>query len=192
MLPGSGTLGRQHAPNSRSKAAKLRRLRSIMVENDGGAGRFVRASDNGRVEAGQSWVAFDPDKQSGSRFIEILFFVAPGNREHVWQCLEPTCGVTVAFLNKEARMQAIVERCCGLDVHQDTVVACLLIVAVGTLAGMRQQQFRKGVGQTGGRARAAGRGRKLRRGSYAVRHLANTRAAIFSLPQPHAPIPDRS
>ena len=24
-------------------------------------------------------------------------------------------------------MRALVERCCGLDVHQDTVVACLLI-----------------------------------------------------------------
>src|SRR3954451_2097948 len=50
-----------------------------------------------RVEAGSFWVAFDPDKQSGPRCIEVLFFVAPGNGEHVWQCLEPTCGVTVAF-----------------------------------------------------------------------------------------------
>ena len=30
------------------------------------------------------------------------------------------------FLNKEASMEAIVERCCGLDVHQATVVACVL------------------------------------------------------------------
>jgi hypothetical protein len=42
-------------------------------------------------------VAFDPDKQSGPRCIEVLFFVALGNGEHVWQCLELTCGVTVAF-----------------------------------------------------------------------------------------------
>ena len=28
-------------------------------------------------------------------------------------------------------MQAIIERCCGLDVHQETVVACLLIGAAG-------------------------------------------------------------
>ena len=50
-----------------------------------------------RVEAGTFWVAFDPDKQSGPRCIEVLFFVAPGNGEHVWQCLELTCGVAVAF-----------------------------------------------------------------------------------------------
>ena len=50
-----------------------------------------------RVEADSFWVAFDPDKQSGPRCIEVLFFVAPGNGEHVWQCLELTCGVTVAF-----------------------------------------------------------------------------------------------
>ena len=50
--------------------------------------------------------------------------------------------------------------------------------AVGTLAGMRQQQFRKGVGQTGAGS-AAGRGRKLRRGSCAARHLANTRGRDF-------------
>ena len=50
-----------------------------------------------RVEAEAFWVASDPDKQSGPRCIEVLFFVAPGNGEHVWQCLELTCGVTVAF-----------------------------------------------------------------------------------------------
>jgi hypothetical protein len=49
------------------------------------------------VEADPFWVAFDPDKQSGPRRMEVLFFVAPGNGEHVWQCLEFTCGVTVAF-----------------------------------------------------------------------------------------------
>jgi len=26
-------------------------------------------------------------------------------------------------------MQAIIERCCGLDVHQETVVACVLVGA---------------------------------------------------------------
>ena len=50
-----------------------------------------------RVEADAFWVAVDPDKQSGPRCIKVLFFVAPGNGEHVWQCLELTCGVTVAF-----------------------------------------------------------------------------------------------
>src|ERR1041385_5595851 len=42
-----------------------------------------------RVEAEAFWVAFDPDKQSGPRCMEVLFFVAPGHGEHVWQCLEP-------------------------------------------------------------------------------------------------------
>jgi hypothetical protein len=50
-----------------------------------------------RVEAEAFWVAYDPDKQSGPRCIEVLFFVALGNGEHAWQCLDPTCGVTVAF-----------------------------------------------------------------------------------------------
>ena len=50
-----------------------------------------------RVEAGSFWVACEPDKQSGPRCIEVLFFVAPGHGEHLWQCLELTCGVTVAF-----------------------------------------------------------------------------------------------
>ena len=31
-------------------------------------------------------------------------------------------------------MQALIERCCGLDVHQETVVACLLIGAAGARA----------------------------------------------------------
>jgi len=31
-------------------------------------------------------------------------------------------------------MQAVIERCCGLDVHQETVVACLLIGAAGARA----------------------------------------------------------
>lgn len=30
-------------------------------------------------------------------------------------------------LHKESKMEAIVERCCGLDVHQASVVACLLV-----------------------------------------------------------------
>jgi transposase len=87
-------------------------------------------------------VAFDPDKQSGPRCIEVLLFVAPGNGEHVWQCLELTCGVTVAFRGREARMQALIERCCGLDVHQETVVACLLIGAAGARARKEVRTFR--------------------------------------------------
>jgi transposase len=49
----------------------------------------------------------------------------------VWQCLDRTCGVTIAFLSREAMMQVIIERCAGLDVHQEAVVACLLVGTPG-------------------------------------------------------------
>ena len=39
-------------------------------------------------------------------------------------------------------MQALIERCCGLDVHQETVVACLLIGAAGTRARKEVRTFR--------------------------------------------------
>ena len=38
-------------------------------------------------------------------------------------------------------MQALIERCCGLDVHQETVVACLLIGAAGTRARKEVRTF---------------------------------------------------
>ena len=36
-------------------------------------------------------------------------------------------------------MEAIIERCCGLDVHKDTVVACLLI---GPAEGRARKEIR--------------------------------------------------
>src|SRR3982750_3851282 len=39
-------------------------------------------------------------------------------------------------------MQAIIERCCGLDVHQETVVACLLIGAAGARGRKEVRTFR--------------------------------------------------
>src|SRR3954462_13438809 len=51
--------------------------------------------DCDRVEAGKSAVACYPDQQSGPRCAEVPFFVAPGTREHAWQCLERTCGATI-------------------------------------------------------------------------------------------------
>ena len=39
-------------------------------------------------------------------------------------------------------MQAIIERCCGLDVHQETVVACLLIGAPGAQPSREVRTFR--------------------------------------------------
>src|SRR3954451_5322360 len=39
-------------------------------------------------------------------------------------------------------MQAIIERCCGLDVHQETVVACLLTGAAGARARKEVRTFR--------------------------------------------------
>jgi transposase len=39
-------------------------------------------------------------------------------------------------------MQAIIERCCGLDVHQETVVACLLIGSPGVQPVKEVRTFR--------------------------------------------------
>jgi transposase len=39
-------------------------------------------------------------------------------------------------------MQAIIERCCGLDVHQETVVACVLIGAPGERPRKEIRTFR--------------------------------------------------
>ena len=39
-------------------------------------------------------------------------------------------------------MQAIIERCCGLDVHQETVVACLLVGAPGAQPRKEVRTFR--------------------------------------------------
>ena len=39
-------------------------------------------------------------------------------------------------------MQAIVERCCGLDVHQETVVACLLVGSPGAQPTKEVRTFR--------------------------------------------------
>src|ERR1044071_6642431 len=64
-----------------------------------------------RVEAEAFWVAFDPDKQSGPRCMEVLFFVAPGHGEHVWQCLEP-------YLRRHGRLS----RKGGADASTDRAV----------------------------------------------------------------------
>jgi hypothetical protein len=39
-------------------------------------------------------------------------------------------------------MQVLIERCCGLDVHQDTVVACLLVGAPGFRPKKELRTFR--------------------------------------------------
>jgi transposase len=39
-------------------------------------------------------------------------------------------------------MQAIIERCCGLDVHQETLVACLLMGAPGAPPKKEVRTFR--------------------------------------------------
>ena len=39
-------------------------------------------------------------------------------------------------------MQVLIERCCGLDVHQDTVVACVLIGAPGERPRKEIRTFR--------------------------------------------------
>jgi transposase len=42
-----------------------------------------------------------------------------------------TCGVAVTTGSKEGIVEAIIERCAGLDVHQATVVVCVLIGEAG-------------------------------------------------------------
>jgi hypothetical protein len=52
-------------------------------------------------------------------------------------------------------MQAIIERCCGLDVHQETLVACLLVGAPGARPTKEVRTFRT-VRQEGVVARIVG------------------------------------
>jgi len=42
------------------------------------------------------------------------------------------------FLKGEEAMEVVYERCCGLDVHRDTVVACVSIIE----AGQRRKEIR--------------------------------------------------
>jgi transposase len=49
----------------------------------------------------------------------------------VGQFLSLTCGVAVTTGSKEGIVEAIIERCAGLDVHQATVVVCVLIGEAG-------------------------------------------------------------
>src|SRR4051795_3026633 len=98
--------------------------------------------DGDRVEAGKSAVACDPDQQSGPRCAEVPFFVAPGTREHAWQCLERTCGATIARSDAEASMRVMIERVAGLHVHQETVVACVLIGKPGERPTKEVRTFR--------------------------------------------------
>jgi hypothetical protein len=51
--------------------------------------------------------------------------------QHVGQFLSSTCGVAVATGSEEGIVEAIIERCAGLDVHQATVVVCVLIGEAG-------------------------------------------------------------
>ena len=44
--------------------------------------------------------------------------------------------------HREVVMRVMVERCCGLDVHQETVVACLLIGAPGVRPSKEVRTFR--------------------------------------------------
>jgi hypothetical protein len=72
------------------KAANERRRRIIMNENGGGGRQFVPVSARAIMSSWKSLRWFDPGKQSDPRRLnlEVPFFVAPGNGEHVWQCLE--------------------------------------------------------------------------------------------------------
>ncbi len=39
-------------------------------------------------------------------------------------------------------MELLHRRCCGLDVHKETVVACLRLVSDGAVRGRRRRQLR--------------------------------------------------
>src|SRR3982751_5175531 len=84
-----------------------------------------------RVEADAFWVAFDPVKQSGPRRIEVLFFVAPGNGEHVWQCLGPYLRRHDRLLRKGGDDASNYRAVLRARRAPGTVVACLLIGAAG-------------------------------------------------------------
>jgi hypothetical protein len=60
----------------------------------------------------------------------------------VWQHLYCTCSVTIASGIGEVVMRVMVERCCGLDVQQEAVVACLLIGAPGVRPTKEVRTFR--------------------------------------------------
>src|SRR5215472_17928252 len=62
---------------------------------------MMEPSRGDRVEADYLLAVSDPDVQSGPRRVDVPRFVASGNGEHVWQCLERTCGVTAAHLAEE-------------------------------------------------------------------------------------------
>ncbi len=57
--------------------------------------------------------------------LKVPPFAEPGNGKGVWQFLSLTCSAAIGFAEEET-MQVMIERGCGLDVHQATVVACLL------------------------------------------------------------------
>ena len=86
-------------PAVSSLGANQRLRRAIMDENGGWRrGPICQSLHDGRsCEADITPVAYDPDWESGPRRIEVSFFVAPGNGEHAWQCLDYTCGDPVAF-----------------------------------------------------------------------------------------------
>jgi transposase len=50
--------------------------------------------------------------------------VAPPRREHAGETLQGRNTPDAASTNRGCQMQVIYERCCGLDVHKKTVVAC--------------------------------------------------------------------
>jgi hypothetical protein len=57
--------------------------------------------------------------------------IAHRSDQHVGQFLFLTCSAAVARRRKGSRMEAIIERAAGLDVHQATVVAGVLIGKAG-------------------------------------------------------------
>src|SRR4051794_34162051 len=68
--------------------------------------------------------------------------VAPHRREHVYQIVERNVPPPPQIFRWSGVMEVVHERCCGLDVHKDKIVACLLLPAgAGGRAKREQRTF---------------------------------------------------
>ncbi len=82
----------------------------------------------GRVAiATRPWVmrGLDPDHETGLRRVRGTAVCRTPAGKDAWQLLAMPAARRSP--RREATMDAIIEGCCGLDVHQETVVACLLL-----------------------------------------------------------------
>jgi transposase len=82
----------------------------------------------------------DPAQETDSRRLRNYRVSHPLCGKDEWQCLIH-CDAAAGCFKEVDLMEALVERCCGLDVHQETVVACLLVGRAGERPIRRVQTF---------------------------------------------------